>query len=275
MIQLNPSLDITLAVNKIHEINLLISMLGNLTKSERVNMNASSQSSVMSQLNTAVATIYNSMTAMAAADAVFWFHEHDQDETTVSGEFVEILVSEHFGDFSFGRLQKIVIPSGAQPGDNFSVQLPCFVVLPDVLKNIFVSHAQNELFDVPFERLGLAIELSVYWSFFDEVYVSLNRSTTHLGINGFTESYFRAKAQELVAELAPYLEWLRFFEHLASGPIELERRQRLIADANMILAYLYAGGNLNFSKLTSLCDVAGSLQPVRNLIQKDMPELAV
>src|SRR6056297_1467757 len=100
-------------------------------------MNAPVSQSTMSQLNAAVATIYNSMTAMAAADAVLWFHEHVQDETTVSGQFVEILVSEHFGDFSFGRMQKIVIPSNARPGDNFSVQLPCFVVLPDVLKNIF------------------------------------------------------------------------------------------------------------------------------------------
>ena len=238
-------------------------------------MTSATNNSAMSQLNGAVASIYSSMTAMAAADAVFWFHEHDQDRSSVSGEFIEILVSEHFGDFSFGRMQRVVIPSAARPGDNFLVQVPCFVVLPDVLQKIFVSHAQNDLFDVPFERLGLAIELSVYWPFDDHEYVSLNRSTTHLSLDGFTESYFHAKAQELAAELAPCLEWMRYFEHLASGPMEIERRQRLIADANMILAYLYEGGTLNFAKLTSLCDVAGSLQPVRNLIKKDMPELAV
>ena len=238
-------------------------------------MTSATNNSAMSQLNGAVASIYSSMTAMAAADAVFWFHEHDQDRSSVSGEFIEILVSEHFGDFSFGRMQRVVIPSAARPGDNFLVQVPCFVVLPDVLQKIFVSHAQNDLFDVPFERLGLAIELSVYWPFDDHEYVSLNRSTTHLSLDGFTESYFRATAQELVAELAPYLEWMRYFEHMSSQFMKPERRQRLIADANMILAYLYAGGTLNFAKLTGLCDVAGSLQPVRNLIQKGMPELVV
>lgn len=168
-----------------------------------------------------------------------------------------------------------MIPSGTQPGDNFSVQLPCFVVLPGVLQNIFFSHVQNELFDVPFERLGLAVELSVYWSFDDHQYVPLNASTAHVSMDGFTESYFRARAPELLAELAPYLKWMQYFEHMASELIDSERRQRLIADANMILAYLYEGGTLNFAKMTSLCDVAGSLQPVRNLIQKKAPELVV
>lgn len=238
-------------------------------------MNAPVSQSKMSQLNTAVATIYNAMTAISDADAVFCFHEHGQDESIVSGEFIEILVAEPFGDFSFGQSQRIVILSGIRRGGNFSVQLPCFVVLPDVLQNIFLSHAQNELFDVPFERLGLAIELSVYWSFDDHEYVPLNASTAGVSMDGFTEAYFRARAPELLVELAPYLEWMQYFEHMASELIEPERRQRLIADANMILAYLYAGGTLNFAKLTSLCDVAGSLQPVRNLIQKDMPELAV
>jgi hypothetical protein len=238
-------------------------------------MNAPVSQSKMSQLNTAVATIYNAMTAISDADAVFCFHEHDQVESIVSGEFIEILVAEHFGDFSFGQSQRIVIPSGIRRGGNFSVQLSCFVVLPDVLQNIFVSHAQNELFDVPFERLELAIELSVYWSFDDHEYVPLNASTAQVSMDGFTESYFRARAPELLAELTPYLEWMQYFEHMASELIDSERRQRLIADANMILSYLYKGGTLNFAKLTSLCDVAGSLQPVRNLIQKDMPELAV
>jgi len=238
-------------------------------------MNAPVSQSTMSQLNAAVATIYNSMTAMAAADAVFCFHEHGQDESTVSGEFIEILVAEHFGDFSFGQSQRIVLPSGAQPGDYFSVQLPCFVELPDVLQNIFVSHTQNELFDVPFECLGMAIELSVYWSFDEHEFVPLNSSTAHICMDGFTEAYFRARAPELLAELAPYLEWMQYFEHVSSELMEPERRQRLIAAANMILAYLYAGGTLNLAKLTGLCDVAGSLQPVRNLIKQDMPELVV
>ena len=236
-------------------------------------MNAPVSQSKMSQLNTAVATIYNAMTAISDADAVFCFHEHDQDESTVFGEFIEILVAEPFGDFSFGQSQRIVIPSGIRRGGNFSVQLSCFVVLPDVLQNIFVSHAQNELFDVPFERLGLAIELSVYWSFDEYEYVPLNASTTHVCMDGFTESYFRARLPELLLELAPYLEWMRYFEHISSELMESERRQRLIADANMILAYLYEGGTLNFAKLTSLCDVAGNLQPVRNLIQSKRPEL--
>lgn len=238
-------------------------------------MNTSVPKSAMSQLNTAVASIYNAMTAISDVDAVFWFDEHAQDQSTVSGELVEILISEPFGDFRFGRVQRIVIPSGAGPGDNFSAQLPCFIVLPDVLQNIFVRYAQNELFDVPFEHLGLAIELSVYWASDDYEYVPLNASTARVRMDGSTEAYFRARAPELLAELTPYLEWMKYFEHMASQLMQPKPRQWLIADANMTLAYLYAGGSLNVSKLTSLCDVAGSLQPVRNLIRKDMPELVV
>jgi hypothetical protein len=42
-----------------------------------------------------------------------------------------------------------------------------------------------------------------------------------------------------------------------------------------VLLYLSKGKSLHFAKMTSLCDVAGSLQPVRNLIQKKAPELVV
>lgn len=236
-------------------------------------MNTSSKNRAIAELNAAVAKIYKSMTALSAAEAVFWFHENELIQKTVSGEFVEILVAEYFGDLNFGLTQKIVLPPGACPGSSFTVQLPCFLTLPDVLKNIFANHADNLLFDAPFKRLGLAIEISVYWYFYDEEYVPLNRSTTDLSLDAFTESYFHTTADKLLRELDPYGEWLEYFEQLASGRMELERRKRLIADAKLILAYIYEDGVLNFSKLTGLCDVAGSLQPVRSLIQKDMPDL--
>lgn len=238
-------------------------------------MNSSIQNKAMPQLNAAVATIYKAITAIMDAEAVFEFETDVSDPSVAKGQFVEIVVWKHFGDLDFGSTHRIVCPTGACPGGNFLVQLPCFVLLPRVLKNIFAKYAQHALFDVPFARLGLALELSVYWSSDDHEYVPLNSAMKHVTLNAFTESYFRHQAQDLVAELAPYLNWLQYFEYLASGEMECERRQWLIADANKILAYLYEGGTLNFVKLSSLCDVAGSLQPVRNLIEKNMPNLAV
>jgi hypothetical protein len=233
------------------------------------------QSSSMLQLNAAVKKIYYSITAIIDIEATFEFEEDRKDLLLASGQFVDLKSFSGFGDFEFGKDQRIVRQWGVYPYEYFSVRLPCFVVFPDALQKLFEQHVQNELFDVPFERLGLATEVTVYFSCDTVEFVPLNSSTAHICMNGFTESYFRARAPELLAELTPYLEWMQYFEHMASELMDSERRQRLIADANMILAYLYAGGTLNFAKLTSLCDVAGSLQPARNLIQKDMPELAV
>jgi len=230
------------------------------------------QKDAMSELNEAVRMIYSALTAITDADATFLFDAESKDPSIASGEFIEIHRSDDFGDFAFGPDQKILRQWGAYPEAYFSVRLPCYLILPHVLQQIFASHAHNELFDKPFQLIGLSVEVSVHWSWDDMEDVPLNSSTTNIRLDAFTESYFRCQAEDLVAELAPYLDWLRYFEHMGLEFMHAGRREKLIADANMILAYLHAGGVLNFAKMTSLCDVAGSLQPVRNLIQTKMPD---
>ena len=67
----------------------------------------------------------------------------------------------------------------------------------------------------------------------------------------------------------------KFAAHLADDLEDANKRALLIKHLRVICAYLDCSGDLSFAKLTTLCGVAGSLQPAASLIQKKMPELVV
>ena len=82
-------------------------------------------------------------------------------------------------------------------------------------------------------------------------------------------------AAALATELQIYAPWFRYGASIADQFEDEDKHALLIKHLRAICTYLDHGGDLNFTKLTSLCDVAGSLQPAVSLIQKKMPELVV
>lgn len=147
------------------------------------------------------------------------------------------------------------------------------VYLPMPLHDIFAKHRSGELFEAEFNHLGFTAELR-----FDHVdeYIVMSyfiNAVHQLRLDAFTETLLRPNATALMTELLPYIPWFKYAAALADQTDDSALRAQLIMDMNLVLAYLSKGGELNFAKLRSLCDVTGSLQPVFSLIVKNMPEL--
>ena len=103
--------------------------------------------------------------------------------------------------------------------------------------------------------------------------VWLGHSMTSIKMNGFTEAVLRPQAAEISAKLTRTLPWFDYALAAVEQGVCYDTRLRYVADLNAICGYLFKGGHLNFEKLTSLCDLAGNLQPVRSLITKNLAEL--
>jgi hypothetical protein len=96
-----------------------------------------------------------------------------------------------------------------------------------------------------------------------------------LFLDAFTQTMLRPSAAVRIAELMPYVLWLDYAASLADRCADEKKHELLISDLRDICAYVSLGGQLSFAKLTSLCDIAGSLQPVRSLVHKNMSGLVV
>lgn len=147
------------------------------------------------------------------------------------------------------------------------------VYLPTPLHDLFAKHRSGALFEAEFNYLGLTAELR-----FDHVdeYIVMSyfiNAVHQLRLDAFTETLLRPNATALMTELLPYIPWFKYAAALADQTDDSALRAQLIMDMNLVLASLSKGGELNFAKLRSLCDVTGSLQPVFSLIVKNMPEL--
>ena len=103
----------------------------------------------------------------------------------------------------------------------------------------------------------------------------LHGAVGDIRLDAFSETVFRTNSAALATELHLYAPWFRYAASLADQFVDDNKHALLIKHLRAICAYLGHGGELKFAKLTSLCDVAGSLQPAVSLIQKKMPELTV
>ena len=154
------------------------------------------------------------------------------------------------------------------------IKAPVSLGWQDALQVFVNRHTSSNLFDnAPQEMMFDAVLR------FDNIRYSENEALfvdalISLKLNGLSETLVRPNADALCQDLLLLIPWLRYAAHHAGLQFEYTRRVVLAADTHLLVRYLSQGGQLNFAKLTSLCDLTGSLQPVRNLILSEMPELA-
>lgn len=154
------------------------------------------------------------------------------------------------------------------------VTAPIRLHLPKPLHDIFQKHCSSDMFDAELNHIGFTAVLHVDEIYQFNVLALFHKLMAQLRLDAFTETLLRPNAAALAAELEPFLPWFDYAAVFAEQIDDDRSHMKLIADMNLLLCYLSQGGQLNFAKMTSLCDVAGTLQPVRNLILAKMPQLA-
>lgn len=149
------------------------------------------------------------------------------------------------------------------------------IEFPEPLKTIFEKHVSKELFDHSCDYVGFDCKIDLPDVERFSLMMYLHGAVRNIRLDAFSETVFRMNAAALAAELQVYAPWFRYAASLAGQFVDETKHAVLIQDLRTVCLYIDRGSDLNFAKLTSLCDVAGSLQPVVSLIQKKMPELVV
>ena len=85
-----------------------------------------------------------------------------------------------------------------------------------------------------------------------------------------SDTMLRSSYAQIYSEMEEFQRWIGFAAVMHEGMIDYQNAERLQKHLNIILEYVGNGRTLPFEKLTTLCDVAGSLQPVVSLIRKNM-----
>jgi len=153
------------------------------------------------------------------------------------------------------------------------ITAPLKIKLPNFLHDIFQKHYASEMFEAELDYIGLVAVMHFDCVDLYSIISYLSDAAKQVRLDAFTETMLRPNAEALIAELMPYMAWFDYAAVIAEQVYNDKRHEQLVADMNLLLSYLSQGGELDFAKMTSLCDVTGSLQPVRNLILSKMPEL--
>lgn len=157
--------------------------------------------------------------------------------------------------------------------NDFVIRVHVLMVLRPELQQYFDKWISQDLLETTSHKIGFYVVFAGHChdGFSDCLW--LHSETRKLELDALSETLLRANASALVCDLQPYIEWCDYVEDLSLDVVEENRRDQLIQDFTLILRYISSGNHLNFSAMTSLCDVAGSLKPVRSLILKHMPKL--
>jgi hypothetical protein len=149
------------------------------------------------------------------------------------------------------------------------------IEFPEPLKTVFEKHASSELFDHSCDYVGFDCKIDLHDVERFSLMMYLHGAVRNIRLDAFSETVFRTKSAALATELQLYAPWFQYAASLADQFLDDNKHALLIKHLRAICVCLGQGGELKFAKLTSLCDVAGSLQPAVSLIQKKMPELTV
>jgi hypothetical protein len=243
-------------------------------------MNLHVQKNEISQLNAVLERILRSWAVFVGCDLelALSFEPDDQNPSKdrIAGYYMSYSMWHGFGDLVIGDEGRFEERLGPEAGmSTFIVNAAMKVCFPRPVMAFFQKHAATDMFEHEFDHIGVSAVLE-----FDDpndymIFSNLKDALRETKLDAFTETLLRPNAGLLSADLQPYLEWFEYGVTQVDVMSNETRREQLIDDLNLVLLYLSQGGTLNFVKLTSLCDVAGSLQPVRNLIQSKRPELVV
>lgn len=236
-------------------------------------------STSVDHLNTVIEQMFRKWMAIVELSTRFDFCFAIDDRTyeydRIERYKIDVLILPTFGDVTISNEGSIKIHRDIKPIDSYAVvTAPIRLQLPKPLHDIFQKHCSSDMLDAELDHIGFTAVLHVDEISQFTVWASLLRLMEQLRLDAFTETLLRPNAAALAAELEPFLPWFDYAAVFAKEMADNEHRLDLIADMNLLLCYLSQGGQLNFAKMTSLCDVAGTLQPVRNLILAKMPQLA-
>ena len=235
------------------------------------------KSTPLIELNSVVAELVHKWMIIVDLDIEleYCFAGDDSDYEEIIGYEIAHGYFPTFGEVKISNKGSIKQHRDIELIDSYAiVTAPIRLQLPKPLHDIFQKHCSSDMFDAELDHIGLTAVLHV-----DEIYQftvqeSFHKLMAHLRLDAFTETLLRPNAAELAADLKPFLPWFDYAAVVAERMVDVKSRRKLVADMNLLLCYLSQGGQLNFAKMTSLCDVAGTLQPVRNLILARMPQLA-
>ena len=213
-------------------------------------------------------------------DAEFCFTYSDDDPnpytSTITGFQADVFQSHNFGNcviWDEGSLTVINLPDHGGRAGVISTSIR--IEFPEPLKTIFEKHASKEIFDHSCDYVGFDCKIDLPDVERFSLMMYLHGAVRDIRLGAFSETVFRTNATDMAAELQVYAPWFRYAASLADQFVDDNRHALLIKHLRAICVYLDHGGGLNFTKLTSLCDVAGSLQPVVSVIKKKKPELVV
>lgn len=243
-------------------------------------MNLHLQKSEISQLNIMMEKILRNWALIVECDLELSICCESDDHTPSKDRIVNYDISRSIwtgiGDLTISDQGGIEERVDSEIGvSTFIVGAAMNVCFPAPMMELFRKHAASDTFETELEYLGLSVVLEFNGHDSYEFFSYLSNALQEAKLDAFTETLLRPNAGSLLADIQPYAEWLEYAAAQSESIYDIARRERLIDDLHLVLLYLSQGGRLHFAKLTSLCDVAGSLQPVRNLIKQEMPELAV
>lgn len=237
------------------------------------------QQTAIQEINECLAQMITAWMIIINVDVeIFFTYEEDEPNprtSQITGYSCELVHHARFGTCWLNEDGRIDVKRDEVRGLSATISTYVSVELPHEIMKVIRKHLSLALFDAHLDYINL--NCKVYLPDVEEfsVMLLLGGVISELQLMAFDETLVRSNAQWLLHDLQKFLPWFEYAAGLAD-PMEDElRRADLIADMRLVLAHIDRGADLPFAKLTSLCDVAGSLQPIRNLIHKNIPSLVV
>ena len=235
------------------------------------------QSTGVTELNAVLDQMVRDWICIINLDTEFCFTYSDDDPnpytSTITGFQADVFQSHDFGKCIIWDEGNITVKNLPNHGGRAGlISTSIRIEFPEPLKTIFEKYACYELFDHSCDYVGFDCKIDLPDVERFSLMMYLHGAVRDIRLDAFSETVFRTNAAALATELQVYAPWFRYGASIADQFVDDHRHALLIAHLRAICTYLGHGGELKFTKLTSLCDVAGSLQPAVSLIQKKMPE---
>ena len=238
------------------------------------------QSTGVTELNAILDQMVRDWICIINLDAEFCFSYDDDDpnpyRSTITGFQADVFQCHDFGNcviWDDGNITVINLPDHGGRAGLISTSIR--IEFPEPLKTVSEKHASSELFEHSCDYVGFDCEIDLHDVERFSLMMYLHGAVRDIRLGAFSETVFRTNAAALATELQVYAPWFHYAAYLADQFVDEGKHALLIKHLRAICAYLGHGGELKFAKLTSLCDVAGSLQPAVSVIKKKMPELVV
>lgn len=227
----------------------------------------------VTELNAVLDQMIRDWMCIINLDAEFCFTYSDDDPnpytSTITGFQADVFQSHDFGNcivWDEGSLTVINLPDHGGRAGIISTSIR--IEFSEPLKTIFEKHASKDIFDHSCDYVEFDCKIDLPDVEHYSLMMYLHGAVRDIRLGAFSETVFRTNAAALATKLQIYAPWFHYGASIADQFEDKNRHALLIKHLRAICAYLYHGGELNFTKLTSLCDVAGSLQPAVSVIQK-------